>query len=210
MVVPCMIDHLGIAHETAAIPALLQIAAGEHLTLRDIFFRIKAVEALGRMRVGDAAQTLLNIVRLRSGLAHEEPAALRAAADEALALIENRPAAARSRTAEGARTKPNHSHTRPRRYLRVRLVPALPATIVGTRGNSTRVRVMALGGAFLETDQRLTVGDSMQLEIRTGLRKIFTTAVVRNVTTLGAGVEFVHMKSNDRERLRRILTQLLK
>ena len=34
----------------------------------------------------------------------------------------------------------------------------------------------------------------MQLEIRTGLRKIQTTAVVRNITPNGAGVEFVHMK----------------
>jgi hypothetical protein len=210
LVVPCMIDHLGIAHETAAVPALLQIAAGEHLVLRDIFLRIKAVEALGRMRIADAAPTLLNIVRLRSGLAHDEPAALRAAAEEALAVIENRPASSRARVAEGARTKSSQSHTRPRRYLRVRLVPALPATIVGTRGGSTRVRVVALGGAFLETDQRLTVGDSMQLEIRAGLRKIYTTAVVRNVTTLGAGIEFVHMKHPDRERLRRLITQLTK
>jgi hypothetical protein len=73
-----------------------------------------------------------------------------------------------------------------------------------------RVRVLALGGAFLETDQRLVVGDSMQLEIRTGLRKIVTTAVVRNVTPMGAGVEFVHLKAADRERLRRLITQQLK
>ncbi len=56
----------------------------------------------------------------------------------------------------------------------------------------------------------MAVGDSMQLEIRTGLRKVQSTAVVRNVTAYGAGVEFVHMKPRDRERLRRLITQLLK
>ena len=210
MVVPCMIDHLGIAHETAAVPALLQIAEGTHITLRDIYFRIKAIEALGRMRVQDAAPSLLQMVRLRNGLAHEEPAALRAAAEEALGLLENRPSSARARVADSARVKSSLAHARPRRYMRVRLVPSLQATISGTRGGSARVRVLALGGALLETDQRLAVGESMQLEIRTGLRKFQCTAVVRNINVEGTGVEFVHMKPTDRERLRRLVTQLTK
>ena len=210
MVVPCMIDHLGLAHETAAVPALLQIAEGDHLVLRDIYFRIKAIEALGRMRVPEAAPPLLRIVRQRNGLAHDEPAALRSAAEEALGLLENRPSSARARIAESGRAKSGIPHSRPRRYLRVRVQPPMQAAITGTRGGSARVRVLALGGAFLETDHRLAVGDSMQLEIRTGLRKIQSTAVVRNITATGAGIEFVHMKPRDRERLRRLITQLLK
>jgi hypothetical protein len=210
MVVPCMIDHLGIAHETAAVPALLQIAVGEHVALRDIYFRIKAVEALGRMRVPEAAPPLLKMVRLRNGLAHDEPAALRSAAEEALGLLENRPSSARARLAESARTKSGVAHARPRRYLRVRLQPPLQAAITGSRSGSARVRVLALGGAFLETDVRLAVGDSMQLEIKNGLRKIQSTAVVRNIASNGAGVEFDHLKSRDSERLRRLVEQLLK
>src|SRR5579864_5526143 len=210
MVVPCMIDHIGIAHETAAVPLLLQIAEGVHPVLRDIYFRIKAVEALGRMRVTEAAAPLLRIVRQRNGLAHEEPAALRSAAEEALGLLENRPSSARARITESTRTKSSVAHARARRYLRARVQPPMPASITGTRNGTARVRVLALGGASLDTDQRLAVGDSMQLEIRTGLRKIQSTAVVRNVTATGAGVEFVHLKPHDRERLRRIVTQLLK
>jgi hypothetical protein len=210
MVVPCMIDHLGSAHEMTAVPTLLQIAMGEHMVLRDIYFRIKAIEALGRMRVPEAAAPLLRMVRERNGLAHEEPSALRAAAEEALGLLENRPSSARARIAESARSKSGVAHTRPRRYVRARLQPPMQAVISGTRNGSARVRVLALGGAFLETDQRLALGDSMQLEIRAGLRKIQSTAVVRNITSTGAGVEFVHMKPRDRERLRRLITQLLK
>ena len=135
MVVPCMIDHLGFAHEISAIPLLLKVAAGEHLVLRDIYFRIKAAEALGRMRVAEAAPLLLRIVRERNGLAHTEPAALRAAAEETLGLLENRPSSARARTAEKALAKSGGAHARPRRYLRVAFAGA---TSRGHRGNTRR------------------------------------------------------------------------
>ncbi len=207
MVVPCMIDHLRFANHTSATPLLRQIAAGEHLTLRDIYFRIKAVEALGRMRVAEAAPLLLQIVRERSGLAHNEPLALRAVAEESLGLLENRPSSTRSRTAESTLSKSGMMHSRPRRYLRVQLKGPAHALIAGTR--AVRVRTISLGGAFLEIDRRLALGEPMQLEIRAGLRKIHSKAVVRNLATNGVGVEFVHMNPPDRERLRRFVTNLL-
>jgi hypothetical protein len=72
------------------------------------------------------------------------------------------------------------------------------------------VKSLALGGAFLETELPLLVGDSLEVEIRAGLRRIQSTAMVRNVATSGAGVEFVHMAAGDRERLRRLVTQSVK
>jgi glutathione synthase/RimK-type ligase-like ATP-grasp enzyme len=86
----------------------------------------------------------------------------------------------------------------------------MQAIISGARNGAGRVRVIALGGAYIESDQPLTVGDSLLLEIRNGLRKIQAAAVVRNVTAVGAGVEFVHIKPRDRELLRRLIAQLLK
>jgi hypothetical protein len=209
MVVPCMIDHLGTAHATSAVPLLLKVAAGESLGLSDIYFRIKAVEALGRMRVAEAAPLLLRIVRERNGLAHSEPAALRAAADEALGLLEDRPSSTRARTAEKPLSKSGMAHARPRRYLRAHLPAPLSAALVGTHGGAARVRTISLGGAFLESDRHLMVGESMRVEIRAGLRRLQFTAVVRNISRNGTGVEFVHMKAEDRERLRRLVTQLL-
>jgi hypothetical protein len=209
MVVPCMIDHLGSANEKSAIPLLLKVAAGDYPGLRDMYVRIKAAEALGRMRVAEAAPHLLRIARERSGLTHTEPAALRAVAEEALGLLENRPSSAPKRTAEKAPSKSGTAHARPRRYLRAHLPAPLSADIVGTRGGEARVRTISLGGAFLESDRRLAVGESLHVQIRAGLRRIESTAVVRNVSPNGTGVEFVHMKAQDRERLRRLLTHLL-
>jgi hypothetical protein len=72
-----------------------------------------------------------------------------------------------------------------------------------------RVKTISLGGAYVESSNRLSVGDSIQLEIRAGLRKIHFTAVVRNLGPDGGGVEFVHMKDEDRERLRKLVQRHL-
>jgi PilZ domain len=210
LVVPCVIDYLGLAHEAAATPLLLKLAAGEYLGLRDIYLRIKAVEALGRMRVAEAAPLLRRILRERNGLAHTEPAALRAVSEEALGLLENRPSSARVRTAETTLAKSSATHGRPRRYLRVQLPTPFAAVVSGTHGGAAKVRTISLGGAFLETDHRLAAGESVNVEIRAGLRRIQATSVVRNVMTRGVGVEFVRMKAQDRERLRRLVAHLLK
>ena len=209
MVVPGMIDHLGSSNETSAIPMLLKVAAGECLGLRDIYFRIKAVEALGKMRVVEAAPLLLRIVRERNGLARSEPAALRAVAEEALALLEGRQSSARLQTPEKAGPKSAKTHARSRRYVRAHLPTPLPATVVGTHSGAVRVRTISLGGAFLESERRVAVGESLRVEVRAGLRRLQFTAVVRNITPGGSGVEFVHMKSEDRERLRRLVSQAL-
>jgi hypothetical protein len=62
----------------------------------------------------------------------------------------------------------------------------------------------------VESKERLKVGDSFGLEIRSGLRKITGTAVVRNLAPSGGGVEFVHMKQEDREKLRVLVSKLLR
>src|SRR5207237_999824 len=141
MVVPMMIDQLGLAQEITAVPQLMEIAAGEHEVLRDQFVRIKAIEALGRMRCSEAAELLRTLAESREGLTYAQPAGLRAAAEDALAVIENRP--------------------------------------------------------------------SFKLEVRSGLRKINFTAVVRNIGPDGSGVEFVHMRDEDREKLRKLVQRHL-
>src|SRR5436309_13857199 len=70
MVVPMMIDQLGLAQETTAVPQLMEIAAGEHEVLRDQFVRIKSIEALGRMRASEAAELLRKLAENREGLTY--------------------------------------------------------------------------------------------------------------------------------------------
>ncbi len=209
LVVPMMIDQIGLAQEVSAVPQLMEIAAGEHDLLRDQFVRIKAIEALGRMRAQDAAELLRSLATKREGLAYAEPSGLRAAAEDALALLEDRPASARARAAFAAAASSNGSFIVPRRYMRVPLESPLRAQIDGSQAGLARVKTISLGGAYLESPKKLNVGDSIQLEVRSGLRKIHFTAVVRNIGAEGNGVEFVHMKDEDREKLRKLVQRHL-
>jgi len=204
-----MIDQIGLAQETTAVPQLMEIAAGEHEVLRDLFVRIKAIEALGRMRALEAAEMLRMLAESREGLAFAEPSGLRAAAEDALAMIENRPSSARARAAFESATAGNGTFMVPRRYVRVPLESPLRAQIEGAQAGLARVKTISLGGAYLESPGKLVVGDSIKLEVRSGLRKIHFTAVVRNIGPDGSGVEFVHMKDEDREKLRRLVQRHL-
>jgi hypothetical protein len=205
LVVPMMIDQIGLSQETTAVAQLMEIAAGEHEILRDLFVRIKAIEALGRMRAIEAAELLRQLAEGREGLTYAEPAGLRAAAEDALALLENRPSSSRVRAAFEAAAQSNAGYVVPRRYIRVPLESPLRAQIDGAQAGLARVKTISLGGAYLESPKKLTVGDSIQLEVRSGLRKIHFTAVVRNIGPDGNGVEFVHMRDEDREKLRRLV-----
>jgi hypothetical protein len=209
LVVPMMVDQIGIGQETTAVPLLMEIAAGEHETLRDQFVRIKAIEALGRMRASEAIELLRQLAGKREGLTFVEPAGLRAAAEDALAMMEESPASARARAAFEPVAAPLGNFVVPRRYARIPLESPLRAQIGGPQMSMARVKTISLGGAYLESPHRLTVGDSIQLEVRSGLKKIHFTAVVRNLGPDGNGVEFVHMKDEDRERLRRLVRKHL-
>jgi hypothetical protein len=209
LVVPMMIDHLGIAQEVSAIPQLMEIAGGNHELLRDQFVRIKAIEALARLRAMEAAELFRRICEKREGLAYAEPAGIRAVAADALALLENRPAAGQLRSAYEHTSSAGSSFVVPRRYARVPLESPLRAQIAGGQSALARVKTISLGGAYLESRGKLNVGDTIQLEVRSGLRKIHFTAVVRNAGPDGNGVEFVHMKSDDRDKLRKLVQKHL-
>ena len=209
LVVPMMIDQIGLAQETTSVPQLMEIAAGGHESLRDQFVRIKAIEALGRMRAQEAAELLRTLAEKREGIAYAEPSGLRAAAEDALAMLEDRPSSARVRAAFEAAAQSSASYVIPRRYVRVPLESPLRAQIDTGQAGLARVKTISLGGAYLESPKKLAVGDSIQLEIRTGLRKIHFTAVVRNIGAEGSGVEFVHMKDEDRQKLRKLVQRHL-
>lgn len=206
-VVPMILDLLGLEGDPVAVPVLLEIAAGENERLRDVFIRIKAMEALGRLRAPEAAPLLRSILRTRNGLLHAEPAGLRTAAEEALEAIEGR--MPRSRLQEQLEAAAmSAGAARPRRYPRFPLDSPLSGRIEGKRPMSVQVRTISLGGACFASSKQLQVGDSFPMEIKTGLRSISAMAVVRNVLPNGTGVEFVHMGQEDREKLRRLLRTL--
>jgi hypothetical protein len=208
LVVPMMIDQIGLSGESSAIPQLMEIAAGDHTTLRDQFVRIKAIEALGRLRATESMQLLHLLAERRSGIAYAEPSGLRAAAQDALAMIEDRPTSASARATFDPPNAHGVVYAVPRRYTRVPLDAPLRAQVSAKAAGASlaRVKTISLGGAYLESSKTLSVGESVQLEVRSGLgKKIHCTAIVRNSTPGGNGVEFVHMNDEDRNKLRKLV-----
>ena len=208
LVVPMMIDQIGLSGESSAIPQLMEIAAGEHTTLRDQFVRIKAIEALGRLRATESMQLLHLLAERRSGIAYAEPSGLRAAAQDALAVIEDRATSTSARATFDASSAHGVVYAVPRRYARVPLDAPLRAQVSAKAAGASlaRVKTISLGGAYLESSKSLSVGESVQLEVRSGLgKKIHCTAIVRNSTAGGNGVEFVHMNDEDRSKLRKLV-----
>ena len=208
LVVPMMIDQIGLSGESSAIPQLMEIAAGEHTTLRDQFVRIKAIEALGRLRATESMQLLHLLAERRSGIAYAEPSGLRAAAQDALAVIEDRATSTSARATFDASSAHGVVYAVPRRYARVPLDAPLRAQVSAKAAGASlaRVKTISLGGAYLESSKSLSVGESVQLEVRSGLgKKIHCTAIVRNSTPGGNGVEFVHMNDEDRSKLRKLV-----
>ena len=206
-----MIDQIGVGQEATAVSLLMEIAAGEHETLRDIFVRIKAIEALGRLRATESIELLRQLATKREGLTFVEPAGLRFAAEDSLSMMEETPSSARVRAAFESPAAPLGNFIVPRRYTRIPLESPLRAQI-GSQPqmmSPVRVKTISLGGAYVESPNRLSIGDSVQLEVRSGLHKIHFTAVVRNIGPDGSGVEFVHMKQEDHERLRKLVQKHL-
>jgi PilZ domain len=208
LVVPMMIDQIGLSGESSAIPQLMEIAAGEHTTLRDQFVRIKAIEALGRLRATESMQLLHLLAERRSGIAYAEPSGLRTAAQDALAAIEDRATSGSARATFDAPSAHGVVYAVPRRYTRVPLDAPLRAQVSANAAGASlaRVKTISLGGAYLESSKSLSVGESVQLEVRSGLgKRIHCTAIVRNSTPGGNGVEFVHMNDEDRNKLRKLV-----
>jgi len=206
-VVPMMLDLLGLEGDPAAVPTIFEIAAGQNERLKDVFIRIKAIEGLGRLRAAEAAPLLRSILRTRNGLSYAEPAGLRTAAEEALEAIEG--GMTRSRLQEQlAAAASMAGAARPRRYPRFPLDSPLSARLEGKRPMTAMVRTISLGGACLDSHRGLQMGDAFPMEIKSGLRTINAMAVVRSVLPNGAGVEFVHMGQEDREKLRKLLRSL--
>src|SRR5258708_37619440 len=133
------------------------------------------------MRAYEAAELLRTLAQSREALTYAEPAGLRAAAEDALALIENRPSFKQALAAFGAPAQSSSSYVNPRRYVRVPLDSPLRAHIEGAPAGLARVKTISLGGAYLESPRKLIVGDSIKLEVRSGLRKSNFTAVGRHI-----------------------------
>jgi PilZ domain len=218
VVLPQALDEIGMCGDPTTAPKLLRLAEGDILPRGTDYLRVKAIEALGRMRASTAVGHLRRFVEARKAFGWLYPEETRMAAAQALMKMDPEWIQA-FLPQSGLDTKvmalapldpiPTRDVVRHRRYRRIRLPRSVPAVVTSPRGKySSAISVLSLEGGLLSGDIQLAVGTEATLKIPAGLRSINMQAVVRFVRSHQAGFETVGMGLEDRAKLRRLLVSL--
>lgn len=218
MILPLALDEIGMCGDVDTAPKLLRLAEGELLPQGPEYLRVKAIEALGRMRAANAVGHLRRFVEARKSFSWVYPDEIRMAAAQALVKLDPE-WIQNSFPQSGLDPKvlqlapldpiPERDFVRHRRYRRVRLPRNVPAVVTSAKGKySSAISVLSLDGGLLSGELQLPVGTEATLKIPAGLRSISMQAVVRFVRSHQAGFEMVGMNLEDRAKLRRLLVSL--
>jgi hypothetical protein len=217
VLVPLAIDEIGLAEDASCAPVLLRVAQGHLLSSADEYVRLKATEALGRLKARPAAQLLREIAEARHMFHWDHPSELRLAAAQSLAKMDRQWAkeflprsgfSAAELSLASLDPKPNSNWLRQRRYSRVRLAEPMAATATAGQGwYQLEIRALSLGGGVAAGDKHLQAGALASLKIGAGTHPIRALVMVRDARTEGLGFEIADMDLEERSRLRKLLLQ---
>jgi hypothetical protein len=215
LVQPLAIDEIGMCGDPQTAERLLQIVEGELLPGSSEFLRVKAIEALGRIRAPGTIERLRHFLEDRKTFGWTYPDEIRTAVAQALAKIDAEWLAAFIPKSgldpdmlqqAPLDARPEKDFVRYRRYRRVRMSRPISAVVSSMQGKqSLAIDVLSLDGGLLSGDLQLPVGTSASLKISVGMKSINAQAVVRFVRAHQAGFEWVGMGLDDRAKLRRLL-----
>jgi hypothetical protein len=212
---PLAIDEMGMSGRPECIQKLLDLAGNE---MTPGFTRVKAIEALGRLRATAVTTLLLNIMEARQLWRWQYPEELRVASAQALMRIDANTALdklapcgfdRKDLVLEPTDPDPNVSVIRQRRYARLKLGRNLVATTLNMRENfRISIPELNLGGGVGSGERHLAPGSLLTFKIAHGVRSIKGQAIVRGARPQAMAFEFVEMDLEDRNRLRKLLMEL--
>jgi hypothetical protein len=215
LIKPLALDEIGMAGSPDAIPMMFDLASSDG---GSPYIRLKAVEALGRLRATAANPTLQTIMEARQVWRWQYPSELRIAAGQA--LLRTDPLVAMEKISAGGFDKkdlvlepidpePNSTVIRQRRYARLKLSRNLVLTTTNLRENfRLSVPELNLGGGIGSGERHLAPGTLITLKLSYGVRTIRAQAIVRGARPQAMAFEFVEMDLEDRARLRKVLLEL--
>ncbi len=210
------IEEMGMSGDETVVPRLLQILESDSAESGADFLRLKAAEALGRLRSPSAAAPLRQIVEAKRTWRWAWPEELRIAAFQSLQKID--PAWAEEKESHlgfdnWQMIQPAMDPTtevpwyRQRRYQRVRLDEPLAAIISSdTEEYRIEIKGLNLSGGTGRCEHHVLPGTHVSLKISLGLRAIRIDALMRDVRTTGVSFEILSMNLDDRSRLRKLLS----
>jgi hypothetical protein len=212
---PLAIDEMGMSGQSTCIPKLIQLVQNDETPG---FTRVKAVEALGRLRASASSPLLQHILDTRQVWRWVYPNELRIAAAQALLRVDQavgmeKVAASgldkKELTLEPTDPESNASVIRQRRYARLKLARNLIAVTTNLRENfRLSIPEMNLGGGIGAGERHLAPGSLLSLKFSHGVRHIKAQAIVRGARPQAMAFEFVDMDLDERYRLRKLLLEL--
>jgi len=212
---PLAMDEMGMSGSPECIPKLIEVASSE---ANSGYIRLKAVEALGRLKATAASGLLQHFLDARQVWRWQFAGELRVAAAQAYSRID--PVVALERIAasgidrrelvlEPTDPDSNVSVIRQRRYARLKLSRNVIFHTTNLRENfRLTVPELNLGGGIGAGERHLAPGSLLALKMTSGVRTIKAQAIVRGARPQAMAFEFVDMDLEDRGRLRRILLEL--
>jgi len=216
MILALAVEEIGMSGDRIASPDLLKLAERSGAAANSDYVRIKAVEALGRLRENRAGDILAKLVSGRSLLAWQQPRELRIASAQALLRIDQnfgqKILANSGLTTEEMQFGPLDADptdwARARRYPRVRPARPLDAVLQTSKGRtSITLTQLSLGGGLAIREGHASLGPEAVLELSSGLRRIRANTIVRENRARELAFEILNIDVENLGRLRRVLIE---
>jgi hypothetical protein len=218
MIRPLAVDEIGMSGEQSADMRLLRIAEGDLPKDGTDYLRLKAIEALGRLRTAGAESVLRKVAEARKTFRWANQSELRVVAAQAMEKIDPEwvrnfmPRSGLSLaefSIEPLDPDPDSSAIRQRRYPRLRLEHSVPATTTNLKENcKVEIPEMTLGGGVAVCEQSLHPGSIVGLRLNPSQKPVKAQTIVRDANTQARAFEVVDIDLEERAKLRKLLVQL--
>jgi len=215
LVMPLVIDEIGMSADREALGRLLTIVDGDLPIGSGQYLRVRAVEALGRIPATESIAALKRIAGGKKVFGWMHSQELRIAALQALEKldlgwaqeflpksgIENE-----DLTLAPLTVLANSKFVRQRRHTRVRLKKPLTAISTNLKENCRlEIKTASLAGGVATISRHLAPGTQVQLKLQLGLRNLQATALMRDYRAQDMAFEIVDMNLDERTKYRRLL-----
>jgi hypothetical protein len=217
-VLPELVDELGMSGDLGATPRLMRIIENPSSDPSQSYLRIKAIEALGRLREVKAEPLLRPLVESKGFWRWKHPAEIRITAVQALRKIDPEWAAGflpqcglseAELKLSALDADPTSPWLRQRRYERRNLPTPLRGLVrVGETTHPVAMQQLSLGGGVARTQCHIRPGSVVPLQFQWGLHPLHARVLVREARPQELTFELVQIDHDDRNRLRRALLGL--
>jgi hypothetical protein len=196
---------------------LLTLADGDLPLNAAPYLRVKAVEALGRVKAQESANALKRILEARKLFGWVHPQELRIAALQSLEKLEpgwvTEYLPKSGIEQDDLKLAPlavpqNSKFLRHRRHTRVRLQKTISAVSTNLKQNCRlEIKTASLSGGVATTNMHLAPGTQVQLRLQVGLRNVQATALMRDYRAQDMSFEIVDIGMEERTKFRKLLVE---